>query len=506
MANMEDMDQPPEAKVGRNYGGFVVNFLTGVVLLATLGLAGVSAALIINPYTPANPFPPPTLPPTLGQPTAAPTLAPTTATSKSGPTTATSKSGPTTATSTLGPMTPSPTSEFVLLSDSTATPTRPTTAEATTILPTAPPNETPTPIVGARDSTSTPTPGPSNLVPNPNDPSCAEHDDREWHALHNPQNDCHYDHAHGMPEPGWAEEVFGSAISEVIWTVSYPWQTPNENLRKHAGYAMHAYDFRAETCYGVDAYTAQTHGVAIEEGKLSRLHSFALAASLCDPDDGSDAGLVFTGGHEDYGQLISPYKQNFASYPKFPGQEYRIGIPPYVGEMVPGSTSQKETWNSSHRRESRPHVTEHERASIAFRIRNAVDFVDPNTRLSGDPHFIVVNEPENNSSAYQLYQIEINVPDLNGDGSPVTGEFRTDRHGKLVDCSVLGTDCVPLILIDAVPGTYTLNATAVGLIASTHRPGSFFDHDIWFCGDQACPPHSRGAVPSGWIDLSSFGK
>lgn len=326
-----------------------------------------------------------------------------------------------------------------------------------------------------------------------------------WHGLHDPVNDCHYDHAHGMPEPGWVSRLFGQDISRYVWTISYPWQTEGENRFKHAGYVTHAYDFRGQGCYGIDAYVAQTHGVGIGAGKLARVHSFALAAHLC--SDSGDAGVIFTGGHEDYGQLVSPYKKNFVSSPKFPAQEFRIGIPPYVGEMDPNSASQAETWNSANRAESRPHVTEHERATIGFRIRSAVDFVDPTTRMTGDPVFIAIDEPENNSSAYQLYQIEINVPDLNGDGSRVTGQFYTDVHGSLDStCESPGPGCVPLIFVNAVPGSYTLNATDVGLIDSTHLATSFYDHDIWFCGNQRCAPHSDGAVPSGWIDLSGFGQ
>lgn len=46
------------------------NILTALVLLATVGLGGVYAAVFFNPQIPINPYPPPTLPPTLGLPTA----------------------------------------------------------------------------------------------------------------------------------------------------------------------------------------------------------------------------------------------------------------------------------------------------------------------------------------------------------------------------------------------------------------------------------------------------
>jgi hypothetical protein len=56
-----------------NRGGFILNCLTIIVLLAALGVAGVTAAVFLNPYMSYNPYPPPTLPPTLGPPTATPT-------------------------------------------------------------------------------------------------------------------------------------------------------------------------------------------------------------------------------------------------------------------------------------------------------------------------------------------------------------------------------------------------------------------------------------------------
>lgn len=67
------MDSAYESGAGRNYGGFFANCLTVVVLLAALAVAGVFAVVFFNPYVPFNPYPPPTLPPTLGPPTATPT-------------------------------------------------------------------------------------------------------------------------------------------------------------------------------------------------------------------------------------------------------------------------------------------------------------------------------------------------------------------------------------------------------------------------------------------------
>lgn len=48
----------------------VINLLTGGFLLASLALAGTYGVMLINPQVSFNPYPPPTLPPTVGPPTA----------------------------------------------------------------------------------------------------------------------------------------------------------------------------------------------------------------------------------------------------------------------------------------------------------------------------------------------------------------------------------------------------------------------------------------------------
>jgi hypothetical protein len=47
----------------------ILNFLTFLVILATLAVAGGFVMLFLNPYMSINPYPPPTVPATLGSPT-----------------------------------------------------------------------------------------------------------------------------------------------------------------------------------------------------------------------------------------------------------------------------------------------------------------------------------------------------------------------------------------------------------------------------------------------------
>jgi hypothetical protein len=64
------MDETYEPRPRRSLGGLLLNLLTFFVLLATLAAGLVLVVVFINPYLPFNPFPPPTLPATLGYPTA----------------------------------------------------------------------------------------------------------------------------------------------------------------------------------------------------------------------------------------------------------------------------------------------------------------------------------------------------------------------------------------------------------------------------------------------------
>lgn len=64
------MDDAYDTGPGFDLPRLILNLLTIVVLLATVGVGLLMAALYINPYLPINPYPPPTLPPTLGWPTA----------------------------------------------------------------------------------------------------------------------------------------------------------------------------------------------------------------------------------------------------------------------------------------------------------------------------------------------------------------------------------------------------------------------------------------------------
>ena len=64
------MDDSLQPQASFNPVRLVLNCLTLAMLLLTLAVGAVVASLFINPYSSLNPYPPPTLPPTLGAPTA----------------------------------------------------------------------------------------------------------------------------------------------------------------------------------------------------------------------------------------------------------------------------------------------------------------------------------------------------------------------------------------------------------------------------------------------------
>jgi len=335
------------------------------------------------------------------------------------------------------------------------------------------PTETPPP--------PTATPPPVSTAPYPGAPACTEHNDREFHLLWNDESGCHYDHEHGRPYPDWAAEIWGNYTDYTGYEIGYAWETPNENRDKHPGYNMDAYDFRSEGCEpsvtpgGINAWAAQVHGMANSMGQLARVHSFWAAAHLCNSD--GPAGTIVSGGHLDFGQLHSPYKTNLVGsdvFPKAP-EPWNIHQPPYVG--LARDARSFETWNANTTRISRPFVDEHQLITLAFRIN------DPVGAWQVNGEFI---EFGGNSSERHIYELNVTIPqELAGADGRVNFTGWTDVHGIIdTSCTQTGATCVPLVITDAVPGRYSVNANQAGWLGLRE----FYEGDVYF-GDQ----------PSGWI-------
>ncbi|RMG89068.1 MAG: hypothetical protein D6706_22015, partial [Chloroflexi bacterium] len=208
--------------------------------------------------------------------------------------------------------------------------------------------------------TATPTQPPDGawIPPSPDAPACPPeyHDGTQWHQLWNYDMGCHYDHEHGVPIQPWVYELFGDFTQYTNGqTISYPWETTDENLLKHPGYNWGGFDVREYGCRpflpgtgGINAWFIEAHGMANAHGQQARFHSFFGMANLC--NDNGDAGQIVIGGHEDYGQLVSPYKGGQEAiigpdvYPKAP-PVYFNETPPYVG--LSRGRGSVETWNSA---------------------------------------------------------------------------------------------------------------------------------------------------------------
>lgn len=67
---MDEQYENQSSSSGFSIGRLVLNILTILALLATVIVLLVSTIMFINPYSAMNPYPPPTLPATLGPPTA----------------------------------------------------------------------------------------------------------------------------------------------------------------------------------------------------------------------------------------------------------------------------------------------------------------------------------------------------------------------------------------------------------------------------------------------------
>jgi hypothetical protein len=334
--------------------------------------------------------------------------------------------------------------------------------------------------------TPTPTPpvAPSAVIaPYPDAPLCDDHDERTFHTLWNEVDGCHYDHEHGQPRPDWVFAAFGDYTEYTEYEIGYAWETPGENANKHPGYNFGGY--RLDECKidfaagGVIAAWTEAHGMANHMGQQARVHSFSGAAELCN-EDGYAGTILHTGGHADFGGLMCPYKQAWCEidvYSKAPQAEmWQLGKPPYVGTAAGPGTGSFETWNSVVRSPSDAYVNAHQIYRFAFRIG------DPYTGYTPDGEIL---EFGGNSSARYFYQYEITIPAELAD--PVSGlvnfDGYTDVHGVVDEsCAAPGPNCVPLVIVDAVPGEYKTNATPVfGL-------RNFYEGDIYFNGES-----------SGWI-------
>ncbi len=116
---MDDPFDPTPPSGGLNIGRLILNVLTVIVLLVTVYVGFRFVSIFLNPQSSANPFPPPTLPATLGPPT--PTNTPAIRLPTEIPHTSTPRPLPTIAPSATGTPTQTATPEFTVTPDESPT-------------------------------------------------------------------------------------------------------------------------------------------------------------------------------------------------------------------------------------------------------------------------------------------------------------------------------------------------------------------------------------------------
>lgn len=324
------------------------------------------------------------------------------------------------------------------------------------------------------------------------------------------------DHEHGQPYPGWAFDLFGNIFEPIGQSLSYPWQTPNENLIKHEGYKYMGWDWRpynldprVPNAGIVEAAFIQTHVMGTQAAALARFHSF-YGAFLLRPQGGGEPGILITGGHQDFGQLTVPYKggpQSIVPLADAPTPAYDHGLPPYRGHTTLSPGDQGHThWNSVVRRGSIPSVadTYHRLARFAFRQRFIHQYVTDGIQTP-DPEFAFYSGGDAydpitmyNSSIRNLYQVEIDIPDELAVGGLVNFTGFTNVKGEiLLDADEAGPNEVPIKIINAVPGSYVTNFA--GPAPGPFNPENFYHGDFYFDNEGNASRDPSNGRPAGWI-------
>ena len=361
----------------------------------------------------------------------------------------------------------------------------------------------------------------------PNAPECATHDNTQYHSLWNEEEGCHYDHTHGV-DP--ANTIFSDL--EFAQGVSYPWETPNENLYKHKGYVnlYSAVDEGeclytsttsntpndvplAENCVTHVLY--QLHSLGTTAALRTRMHSYKYAARICNPDM-TQCGIVTGGGHADYGTLHCPYKQAHCSLETDPinpnggslPDNVAMDQPPYRAipdefikdyHLPKGIISQ--FWNNQQTKANYEFYPENpnQRIQTAWSFSDGWGWIDPANPLEN--HFQCVNGDCNfNHSIAHIYTFKVILKDpelvTNSNGNVINYSGYTDRNGALVSgCTQASTDCVPFE-VSGVPAGAALMNRAVKQSNVTY--GDPYDFDICF-SDQGEVVSCLQGTTSGWI-------
>lgn len=345
---------------------------------------------------------------------------------------------------------------------------------------TATPTDTPTPTTeptATDEPTATPTEEPT-ATPEP-----SGHDGTTWHPLTE-----EFGHTHNSDPSGSA--LYGLFIDTFGQEISYPWQTPNENELKHEAYKYASWPTheaapgecvkylsptnQLEQTYCVTDFLLEYHG-STAFGMGTRFHSFAGCFALDpDPNVSGDEGRACFGGWNDYLKVELPYKDSDGDLvvlePLEPRERdilYGLLQSPYLAHLSYEACATNPNlirtveddlgigrithqWNNGNTSIFGQAV------QFAFTGRDAWGGVCPDdpTQIIFPEDMGLTNPGSLDNSQARVYQVDVFVPNVNGDGSRVQLQGFTDRMGNLDStCSVVSADCVPAF-IDALPGSY----------------------------------------------------
>lgn len=358
----------------------------------------------------------------------------------------------------------------------TPKPTRGATATATkavTATPTKAVTVTP-PVISS--PTIVPTPTLDGL------PICAEHDPNAWHALISADGSCHYDHEHKHDPMEACGSLFGEPGAWFGGTsLSYFWQTPEENLHKHEGYGWivrcdigansnpadpnpnYSHNFRSQI--HLDPMPFKMESGLFAGGYLGRQHSFSIETEVCRKSD-NQCGILRWGGWLNFGDLelrsgntvltqCVPLADVSEDCPHGPGgSKIHFDFPTFPG-TIPGKATffwygEQSTTDQESLEVLNPTV-------IAFTMADAMVDVQLTTLYTPDQVMFcpMMDCPLNGSTISQhelTFNVRANLFDPDGDGF-ATGTWFLDQYGRMnTECmsagQVLGNGlfCIPLVM------------------------------------------------------------
>jgi|GEM_PF-1803526 len=336
--------------------------------------------------------------------------------------------------------------------------------------PTPEPTDTPTPEptdTPAPEPTDTPTPEPDPTDVSPEISLCPDHNPDLWHPLFDAERNCHYNHEH-KHDPNEVNDIFGPPGAWFGGTsISYPWETPEENILKHNAYGWivrRDLDNVKGKARWFRNFRLQFHGMSGPPGTLTRFHSFSLEAEVCSNDG---CGIVRTGGFLDYGNLevkdfgnvgLTQQGQDDQTVIDDLGRRrIHFSYPPTPDRTDPRFKTEF-FWYGRNRPEEPPYSDALlNPLQIAVATGDAFSNVDPED--PENPNYFCFNGEvftcNKNASTISAHIVKFTVkPTLDPDGDGF-GDFIgfTDRYGKVnQDCEEVGLDCVPLVIVHAPVG------------------------------------------------------